>query len=565
MAEAWDITFDRLVRTPNTAAGIVLERAMDSPLAEVRERAIAGLLRRPEQRGHFAVLRRIDPADPAWPPRFEQLPIRFLQSLREALVSTDEDLREGAYQVVLWSSLYDMIPLLVNLLERPEAEQSERAGEVLLELSRRLADALAASHPSQEVSGLQRAAEQARRALALSVDRYGKHERREVIEAYLPLIRGNVGILREVLSSTVHPARNALLRMFRNASDPSAVQTLCGFLQLRDIPTAILGVLSQRDDPAFVRAFVKQVGADPPAEVRRNLKRLRQLKCLSNLPRILPELNETEQSLIPSLVVRTAVPAAQALAAVGEILRRGLPAARAAAAEALGHYHGAEANALAIQAAHDPDPLVVAAVLPQLRGRGMAGALPVILQSLESTHPMVRRAARRCLKEFSFRRFLEAWDMLPPDIRRDTGMLVKRVDGRTAGLLRAELASPFRSRRLRALLVVQELDLVFRVESSVIPLLVDEDPAIRAEAAAALALTDSPQGLQALRNTLSDPNALVREVAENSLRLREEQRAQNAREASAGESPVDRSPSLASVVPPGQSLLPLAECREPLS
>ncbi|NMC19361.1 MAG: hypothetical protein GYA33_02975 [Thermogutta sp.] len=565
MAETWDITFDHLVRTPNAAAGTVLEQALDSPVAEIRERAVAGLLRRPEQSGHFAVLRRIDPLDPAWPPRFEQMPLRFLQSLREALVSSEERLRENAYQVVLWCSLYDTIPLLVNLLERPEAEQAERAGEVLLELTRRLADSLAAPHQPPNVSGLQRAAEQARRALAIGFDRYGKHKRREVIEAYIPLIKENVGILREALASTVHPARNALLRIFREAADPSILQALCGFLQLKDIPTSVLGVLSQRDDPAFVRELLRQVGAEPPTKVRRNLKRLLQLKCLNNLSRILPELNESEQSLIPSLIIGTSIPTSQALPAVGEILRHGLPAARAAAAEALGHYHGAEANALAIQAAHDPDPLVVAAVLPQLRGRGLSGALPIILQSLESSHPLVRRAARRCLREFSFRRFLETWDMLPPDVRRDTGMLVKRVDGHTTGLLRAELASPFRSRRLRALSVVQELDLVSRVESSVLPLLQDEDPAIRAEAAAALALTDSPAGLQALRNALTDPNALVREAAENSIRSREERRIPSACEPSAREATLRPSPTLAGALTTEQPLARSAESPDPLS
>ncbi|GAB4134072.1 MAG: hypothetical protein Kow0040_17290 [Thermogutta sp.] len=561
MADSWDITFDHLVQTRNTAAGAVLERALDSPFPQIRERAIAGLLQRPEPNGHFTVLRRIDPLDPAWPPRFRQMPSRFLQSLREALVSSDERLRENAYQVVLWTSLYDMIPLLANLVERPEPDQAERAGEVLLELTRRLAAAPTASETPHNASALQRAAEQARRALAIGVDRYGKHERREVIEAFILLVKENVGILREVLTSTVHPARNALLRILRDAADPSVLQVLCGFLQLRDIPTGVLGVLAQRDDPAFVRQLLKQVGADPPAEVRRNLKRLRQLKWLNNLPRILPELNECEQILVPSLVSKTAVPASRALTAIGEVLRHGLPGARAAAAEALGHYHGAEANALAIQAAYDPDPLVVAAVLPQLRGRGMAGALPVILQSLESSHPMVRRAARRCLKEFSFRRFLETWDMLPPDIRRDTGMLVKRVDGHTTGLLRAELAAPFRSRRLRALLVVQELDLVFRVESSVIPLLEDEDPAIRAEAAAALAMTDSPAALQALKNALNDPNALVREAAENSIRSREQRGAHADCEATMHHH--TGAPTPVSDMPALNSFGPLAESAEP--
>ena len=561
MADNWDITFDHLVGTPNTAAGTVLERALDSPCAAIRERAIAGLLRRPEQRGHFAVLRSIDPLDPAWPPRFRQMPIRFLQSLREALISNEERLRESAYQVVLWTSHFETIPLLVNLTERPEPDQAERAGEVLLELSRRLASSLAAADPPHQVSTLQRAAEQARRALAIGVDRYNKHEHREVLEAFLVLVRENVGILREVLVSSVHPARNALLRILRDSADPSAVQVLCGFLHMRDIPTAVLGVLAHRDDPAFVRQLVKQVGADPPAEVRRNLKRLRQLRWLNNLPRILPELNEVEQSLVPSVLSKTAVPAAQALAAVGEVLRHGLPAARAAAAEALGSYHGAEANALAVQAAHDPDPLVVAAVLPQLRGRNLAGTLPVILQSLESPHPVVRRAARRCLKEFSFRRFLETWDMLPPEIRRDTGMLVKRVDGHTTALLRAELASPFRSRRLRALSVVQELDLVFRVESSVIPLLQDEDPAIRAEAAAALALTESPAAMQALKNALADPNALVREAAETAIRSREQ-----GRKASRGEAPADDGtvhPAPLDALSPASVLTQPAEYTEP--
>lgn len=561
MADNWDITFDHLVGTPNTAAGTVLERALDSPCAAIRERAIAGLLRRPEQRGHFAVLRSVDPLDPAWPPRFQQMPIRFLQSLREALVSSEEQLRENAYQVVLWTSLFDTIPLLVNLLERPEPDQAERAGEVLLELSRRLASSLAAADPPHQVATLHRAAEQARRALAIGVDRYNKHERREVIEAFLALVRENVGILRDVLTSSVHPARNALLRIFREAADPSVVQALCGFLHVRDIPTAVLGVLAQREDPAFVRQFVKQVGADPPAEVRRNLKRLRQLKWLNNLGRILPELNEVEQSLVPSVVSKTAVPAAHALAALGEVLRHGLPAARAAAAEALGNYHGAEANALAVQAAHDPDPLVVAAVLPQLRGRNLAGTLPVILQSLESSHPMVRRAARQCLREFSFRRFLETWDMLPPEIRRDTGMLVKRVDGHTPALLRAELASPFRSRRLRALSVVQELDLIFRVESSVIPLLQDEDPAIRAEAAAALALTDSPAAINALKNALADPNALVREAAEASIRSREQRRKESRDETPAGNEAAH--PASPGALPDEYPLTPLIECTEP--
>ncbi len=537
LMENWNITFDCLANTANTAAATVLEHALDSPVAEIRERAIACLLRRSEQSSHFLVLRRLDRRDAAWSARFAQPPVRFLQSLRAALVSDDAELRENAYQVVLWGSLYEMIPLLVNLLERPEVEQAERAGEVLLELTRRLADSCDHADSHQVTSTLEGTLEQSRRALAIGMDRFAKHQRREVIQAYLLLIRENSGILRDVLRSNIHPARNALLRLFRDSTEPAVIRALCGFLRLHEIPTAVFGVLAQRDDPAFVRCFLRQVGTEPPAEVRRNLKRLRHLKWLSQLPRLLPQLDEAEQAVIPSLLERISIPSGEALTVLGTVLRRGLPLARAAAASCLGSHHGAEANALALQAAHDPDPRVVAAVLPQLRGRGIAGALPIILQSLQSPEPLVRRAARRCLNEFSFRRFLETWDMLPPDVRRDTGLLVKRVDGHAPGLLRAELASPLRMRRLRALSVAQELDLVFRVESSVIPLLQDEDPAIRAEAAAALASTNSPAGMNALKAALADPHTLVREAAEKSLLARELRRQQTTPECPGGDEP----------------------------
>jgi HEAT repeat protein len=180
------------------------------------------------------------------------------------------------------------------------------------------------------------------------------------------------------------------------------------------------------------------------------------------------------------------VPRVQAFAAVQFLLLHGKPLARRSAAEALNEFHGAEANALAVQAMEDDDPQVQANILIQLRGRGVVGALPRLLKLVDSPHAVIREAVRASLTEFSFPRFLAAFDMLDEEVRRSTGILVKKIDPQTVPGLRAELESPVRSRRLRALAVATAIDAVGSLEEMVAGLLEDRDASVRAEAARAL-------------------------------------------------------------------------------
>ncbi len=76
--------------------------------------------------------------------------------------------------------------------------------------------------------------------------------------------------------------------------------------------------------------------------------------------------------------------------------------------------------------------------------------------------------------------------MLDEDVRRSTGMMVKKIDPQTIPGLRAELESPVRSRRLRALAVATAIDAVRSLEETIVRLLEDPDASVRAEAARAL-------------------------------------------------------------------------------
>ena len=169
-------------------------------------------------------------------------------------------------------------------------------------------------------------------------------------------------------------------------------------------------------------------------------------------------------------------------------------------------------NALA-----DPDPQVQANIIPQLRGRGIPGMLPSLLELVESPYAVVRKAARESLTEFSFKRFVAAFDMLDEEVRRSTGLLVKKIDMQTVSLLNDELKSPIRTRRLRGLAIARTIDAVEGVESAVIEMLQDEDHLVRMEAAITLGKSVSPASVAALTEALSDKSEIVRLSAEHSL------------------------------------------------
>lgn len=536
---AWDATLHWLKTTGNRAAGEVLIRALDSPCPEIRRAAVFALLARREMAGHRVILERIDPASEEWRGQLNSLPSQFLASLRRFLLDGDPPLREKVCHFLRETEQFEFVPFLANLLENREYEPRLVVANTLSELCRRLHQRLDQPDNGQRGRHEERIAEQLRRSLLVSVGRFPRHECREILDGLLLLTEEHPELITAIINNRGHPARRLLLEILSRETGAHVLAVVCYCLHQEAPPGDLVAIIGQRTDLPFVRHLLSTVGPQPSSIVQRNLKRFYQFRWLKDLPNLLGQLDDTEQQAIPALVAHSRIPRDEALKIIGHVLLHGRPAGRRAAAKALAGFHGVEANAVTVRAMRDPDPGVQEAIIPQLRQRGILGALPYIISKLESPHPMVRRAARKSLREFTFTRFLQVWDMLPPEVRRETGVLVKRVDPRTTLLLRAELLSPFRLRRLRALEVAQELELVPRLESSIICLLRDDDPAIRAEAAAALAHTDSAASYQALLETLNDANVFVRNIAEVTLekrRRRMESQEQGQKNAPSGES-----------------------------
>ena len=172
---------------------------------------------------------------------------------------------------------------------------------------------------------------------------------------------------------------------------------------------------------------------------------------------------------------------------------------------------------MALGALDDPDPQVQANILAHIRQRAVPGILPRLVKFIDSPHLEVRRAAQQSLAEFSFPRFVSSFDLLDEEVQRTSGMLVKKVDPQTLPLLREELLSAARSRRIRGLKIAHALDFADSLEPLILVLLRDDDPEVRYEAALALANCKSSTSRRALEEALLDSNPRVREAAQKNL------------------------------------------------
>jgi hypothetical protein len=510
-------TFEWLSRTDNEAAVPVLVAALDHASQAIQEGALVALLHRRPAAGGTEILDRISQNKPEWKAIVQHYEGRLTGALRHAIQGTDGRRSAGACSLAVAFREYDLIPtLLASLVAAPPAA-AELAAKTVLAIVEALYDELTAARNP----GPRRDPQQTRRyavgSLEEWVQRFNQHKRREVIESFLLLVGRDNATLKQVLQNPHHAACPVILDTFAKSPKRGVIRLLLSFLEDLHPPGAALGVLARRGDAKFVHYLLRKVGREPSPTVAGNLKRIEAFAWLSGQPKLLDQLDDADQHAAVRLLMTSGVPRQQALVTIEHLLTEGKPGGRREAARALAEFHGSEATALALRALRDPDPQVQANLVPQLRGRGIPGTLAILLELVESPYEIVRRAAREALAEFSFKRFLATFEMLGEEVRRSTGLLVKRIDPHTVPLLRNELRSPLRTRRLRGLTIARSIEAVEALEPLVIRLLDDDDHMVRAEAATALRTVESPASRAALQRALADPCEAVREAAQRSL------------------------------------------------
>jgi HEAT repeat protein len=511
-------TFELLSETANEAAVECLLAALDSRQPEIQGQALRALLVRRSLVGQREILRRWGALDAARRQIVAERPGWLHEGLREALLGGDAARCQTACEVILYVKDYDLMPVLITAAEDQSNPLAGQAARTLRSLAERLYDELAAPRDYRNRRDPQLVRAHMLTALEGSVARFDKHRRAEALDAFLLLANHENATLNRILLNPHDKSYLPLVDALTSSIRPGVMRLLLAYLDDAHAPHAALGALAHRTDEAFLAHLMAKLGSEPSAAAKSNLKRVETFPWLRENFERLMHFSDAEQRASVTLAMHSGMNRLLVFELIRFLLRHGNTGGRQAAAAALAEFNGADANRLALEALDDYDPQVQASVVPQLRDRGIPGAISRLLELLESPHDAVREAAQHALYEFSFRRFLGAFDLLSEEARVSTGTLVRKVDAEAAVQLREELSAPGRSRRVRAMQMTVCLGLAQEMESALVERLSDEDAWIRAEAAHMLTGATSIEARQGLRLAMLDRDPSVQSAAEGSLR-----------------------------------------------
>jgi hypothetical protein len=511
-------TLEVLSATDNEAAAAVLLEGLARAQPRWQAKVLEALLARRSEPAGQELLSRWSQLGDHQRQLIARRPGWISNAIQSALAASEERLFASACNAARETGDTSQIPHLVALVIRGlSLPLLERVCQLTLHLVDRLRDELRERRDYQSRKGPQLHRAQALPILERALRQFDQHGRRELIEALLVIADRRNGAISHLLRNPADRAFGPLMDILSTSTRSSIMELLLDFLDDSMTPLSAMHAMMRRRDVTFVRLLCRKIGAAPTLTLRGNLKRVDQVAVLRQPAALLAMVDPSEQPGAVQLAVCSGVQRHQSLELVACALAEGSILGRRAAAEALAAFKGTDANAVALRALADDDPLVKASIARQLRQRDISDALPTLVSLLQSPQPAVRQAARESLADITFQRYLEMYDDWDEETRLREGRLLLRIDSHCVGQLVAELLSTSRSRQRRGLEITQLLGLAAQVEPTLAELAVDDDQYVRLEAVRLLAGVDTPLARELLRAAAHDKSALVQEAARQGL------------------------------------------------
>ena len=517
MAAGLDKTLKLIADTRNDAALDTLVASLESSCEKTRERAFVGILTRRSPTGHRLILDRWDEWDDAWKERIGEHPGRLTSAIRDSVLSTQREVCESGCEALLKTSEFDLAPTLVKAIEERKNPNAELVSDALINLAELLRAELDAPRDYKRRRDPSLVQRNFVGCLEPAVERFPRYQRVVLIEAFLLLVEHDNALLRKTLQQPRGLLFQKTTELLMDSPRTGIKRLLLSFLGDRGAAKSALNAIARRTDTSMVAMFLDEIGQEPSDVVLNSLKRMNHVAWVINQPRLWASWTDEQQHAAVIVATQSGMNRIAVFDFLSWILKKGNVGGRRAAAEALDEFRGMEANEAARQALDDEDPIVLARILVQMRQRGIRVSLSRLMQLADSPHEEVRTAVQKCLGDFTLQRYLSAFDMLNDDIRKTTGLLVKKVDPNLIETLVIELESPARTRRIRALQSIPFLGVGSEVEPLLLEAIEADDHFVRAEAARAMVNCNSKESQQALREALLDSWSSVQDAAEQTL------------------------------------------------
>jgi hypothetical protein len=506
-----------LTETRNEAAVPALLGGLGSANHHQRADCLRALLDRRSKAGHLQILLRWHTFDDQWKSIVAEKASRLEGSLRAAILSTDTDLHQNACDAVVYLHGYDLIPTLITAAEDKGNTKAPLAARAVVSLCELLYHELHEQRDYRKRRDPVLVRQYIFAAIEKAFDRFENHRRSELVEAFLILARADDASLKHALTDQLSVVHAATTNALAHSQRPGVMHLLLKLLGELHAPQAILGVITRRSDIVFLRMMFRRFSQELTPQLKANLRKVDGFAWLRDDMSLLRDLTDEEMHGALQVILASGINRLRAFDVLQFVFRKSGPISRRTASVALASFKGNAANELVMSAVDDSDPEVQANAVRQLRDRGIPGVMSKLVELVDSPHEIVNKAARDSLSEFNFQRYLSAFEMLQPEVRRCSGNLVTRIDPNAVEELKSELASASRARRLRGIEIAIAMGVVSQVESQILDLAQDDDHFVRAEATRALIHTESPKSAKLLDELLNDRSASVQEAAQQAI------------------------------------------------
>lgn len=517
MATGLDATFRILSTTKNEAALPWLIAAFEAEQGDLRNCALRALLARRSPEGHRELVRRWHLFDESQRHIVEQQATRMSGAVRDGLLSADPELNRNACDMVVRLRDYDLIPTLVKAAEDKANLYAEQAAQSAVALAEHLSHELNSPRDYRSRRDPALIRQYVYSSLEHSVRHFSDHRRAALIEAFLLLVNKEDSLLKQMLEDPDEVVYASIVRQLMSSTRPGVIRVILDLLEELHTPAAVLHILARRRDEPFLRMLLSSKSKKLSPTLKCNLRKIEAWSWLRDDLSILSALRDEELCGAVHLTTNSGMNRLRAFEVVQFAIYHGGVLSRRAASAVLVEFKGGEANDLVLVALTDSDPEVQSHAISQLRERAIPGAMQRLIELLDSPQAVVRAAVLEALAEFTFQRFVGAFEMLDKEARNVTGALVKRVDRDCLGQLQMELTSQSRSRRLRGLELAVAMQSTREVEEAILHLSCDPDHFVRVASIPALVRIDSVQSRNRLQELRMDRAASVQEAAEEAL------------------------------------------------
>jgi len=570
MSDPLSKTFDHLTASANEYALPVLLHALTVADESIRNQAVTALLRRGQKRGLVELIRAYDKLSDRLREGIDGSARRLRDALREAVEKGKPNLRRNAIRIIENAAAWPHAEVLLKLVvengelarpamqavgvivdrlfddltnhgdaagtvgELPKAEGGKRkAGESRVE-SREPRAGESGSHAS---SGSGHSALDSR-LLHHSPEKHTRHQilvalatgvNRAIETPFLQdlvtciCILGEAGdaAVRGLLSDANSPPGRIAWERLAQSRHPGVMGLVASLLTNRIAADRLLAIVERRDDPEFVLHLLRYLPDRCPDLLRSNLGRVTKLPWIDPANVQFDWVPPGLQGRLVEFVSATGIPWDEIFAVQQWVVRNSGVAGRMAAVEALSAtHHDAMEIAIADGLASD-DEEVQAWATSQLREQNIPHAFSLLVERLDSPLEAVRAAARKELEGFDLDRMLDLFDHLKPDVCRQAGELLLKIDPDTVQRLESELRSPLRSRRIRAVHGARAMGLHEQVAEVLLEMLHDDDLTILRAVIETLADLPGDEVRQELQRLRYDDNPRIRTAAESALQRME--------------------------------------------